>query len=218
MFMGVGRIYDATFGRLFTAWYGLAMRFADEMGLRETRREVLAEAHGRTLDIGSGTGSNIPLYTAAVSELVLVEPDDHMQRALRCKLDEEGRPGTELVQAPAEKLPFPDSSFDCVACTMVLCTIPNPAAALAEAARVLKPGGRLLFLEHVRSQDPGFARWQDRLEKPWRFLADGCHCNRDSLATIEASPFTVEGFKHGQMPAAPLIVKPLVYGSAVLAA
>jgi SAM-dependent methyltransferase len=100
---------------------------------------------------------------------------------------------------------------------MVLCTVPEPADALIEVARVLKPGGKFLFLEHVRSEDPGFARRQDRLEKPWRFLADGCHCNRDSLATIEASPLTVEGFKRGLMPLAPVFMKPLVYGSATLA-
>jgi hypothetical protein len=83
---------------------------------------------------------------------------------------------------------------------------------------VVKPGGKLLFLEHVRSEDPGFARLQDRWEKPWRFIADGCHCNRDSLAMIESSRFTVERLTRGQMPLAPLILKPLVYGSATLTA
>lgn len=211
-------LYDATLGRFFTAWYGFTMRRIDEMGLRETRREVLAGASGRTLDIGTGTGSNLCLFPSEVSELVLTEPDHHMNKVLRRKLEETARPHPELVQAPAESLPFADSSFDCVTCTMVLCTVPEPAAALAEAARVLKPGGRFLFLEHVRSEDPGFARRQDLLERPWRFIADGCHCNRDSLATIEASPLTVESFKRGHMPLAPLIMKPLVYGSATLAA
>ncbi len=99
---------------------------------------------------------------------------------------------------------------------MVLCTTPDPAQALAEVARVVKPGGKLLFLEHVRSEDPYFAQRQDRLEKPWRFIADGCHCNRDSLATIESSPFEVESFKRGHMPRAPMFMMPLVYGSAAL--
>jgi ubiquinone/menaquinone biosynthesis C-methylase UbiE len=192
------------------------MRFIDEWGLREIRREVLAEARGRTLDVGSGTGANIRLYAPEVDELVLAEPDAHMQKALRRKLAEDPRINVELIQAPAESLPFPDRSFDYVVYTMVLCTVPNPAAALAEAARVIKPGGRLLFLEHVRSEDPGFARVQDRWEKPWRFIADGCHCNRDSLTTIESSPFKVESLGRGQMPMAPLILKPLVYGSATL--
>jgi ubiquinone/menaquinone biosynthesis C-methylase UbiE len=214
MFPLVGELYDATCGRLFTAWYGFLMRRIDEVGLRETRREVLAGALGRTLDIGTGTGSNLSLFPDEVEELVLAEPDSHMQRVLRAKLDEAPRPRTELVQAPAESLPFPDSSFDCVTCTMVLCTVPEPADALAEVARVLKPGGKFLFLEHVRSEDPGFARRQDWFEKPWRFIADGCHCNRDSLATIEASSLTVANVKRGHMPLAPLIMKPLIYGSA----
>lgn len=212
----MGRIYDATCGRLFTAWYGAAMRRSDELGLREIRREALAGANGRTLDIGTGTGSNLRLFPKGVDELVLAEPDRHMNRVLRGKLMEVTEPRPELVQAPAESLPFPDSSFDCVTCTMVLCTVPEPADALIEVARVLKPGGKFLFLEHVRSEDPGFARRQDRLEKPWRFIADGCHCNRDSLATIEASPLTVESFKRGHMPLAPMFMKPLVYGTATL--
>jgi len=194
------------------------MRLIDEWGLREIRREVLTQASGRTLDLGSGTGANLCLYAPEVDELVLTEPEVHMQRSLRRRLAAERRTDVELFQAPAEELPFTDSSFDCVVCTMVLCTIPLPATALTEAARVLKPDGKLLFLEHVRSEDPGFARLQDRWEKPWRFLTAGCHCNRDSLATIESSPFTVERLRRSQMPMAPLILKPLVYGSATLAA
>jgi ubiquinone/menaquinone biosynthesis C-methylase UbiE len=215
MFSLLTRVYEATFGRLFTAWYGFGMRLTDELGLRETRRETLQKARGRTLDVGSGTGANLRLYPSEVTELVLAEPDRHMQKVLRRKLANEGPEGTQLVSARAETLPFDDDSFDSVALTMVLCTIPDPAAALAEAARVLKPGGRLLFLEHVRSEDPGFARLQDRFEKPWRFLADGCHCNRDSLAMIESSAFAVEELKRSNMPLAPLIIRPLVYGSAV---
>ena len=212
----MGRLYDATVGRGFTAWYGCMMRLIDERGLRETRREVLSEAHGRVLDIGTGTGSNLPLYPAAVEELVLSEPDAHMLSVLRRKVSEMGGRAIELVQAPAETLPFDDASFDCVTCTMVMCTMPDPRAGIDEIARVLKPGGKLLFLEHVRSEDPRIARTQDRLERPWRFIADGCHCNRDSLATIEASPLTVQHFKRGRMPMAPRFIKPLVFGSAVL--
>ena len=210
----MGRLYEATFGRVWTAVYDRALKGTEDAGLRETRREALRTARGRTIDLGAGTGANLELYPDAVTELVFSEPDPHMAKQLRRKLAASGRVG-ELVEAPAERLPFADSSFDTAVFTLVLCTVPDPAAALAEAARVLKPGGRLLFVEHVRAEDPGLARWQDRLEGPWRFLGYGCHCNRDTLAAIEASPLELEEVKHGRLPKAPPIVRPLVHGSAL---
>jgi ubiquinone/menaquinone biosynthesis C-methylase UbiE len=120
----------------------------------------------------------------------------------------------EVVEAPAESLPFPDASFDTVALTLVLCTVPEPDRALAEIARVLKPGGRFLFLEHVRAEEPGLARWQDRLNPPWRVIGHGCNCNRDTLATIERSPLTVERAEGGSMPKVPPLVRPMLIGAA----
>jgi ubiquinone/menaquinone biosynthesis C-methylase UbiE len=213
----VGRIYDATWGRGFAALYDRGLKSTEEAGLREMRRELLAQASGRTIDLGAGTGANLELFPEAVTELALAEPDPHMAKRLRAKLAESGR-DAELVEAPAEKLPFEDSSFDTAVFTLVLCTVPDPPAALAEAARVLRPGGKLLFLEHVRAEDAGLARWQDRLEKPWRFVGDGCHCNRDTVATIESSPLSVEHVERGRMPKAPPLVRPLVRGSATLVA
>lgn len=210
----MGRIYDATWGRAFTALYDRLLRGTEEAGLREIRREALAAATGRTIDIGAGTGANLPLYPQAVSELVLAEPDPHMLRKLRPRLGAAPVP-TEVVQAGAEALPFEDGSFDTAVFTLVLCTVPSSAAALAEAARVLKPGGKLLFVEHVRAEDPGLARWQDRLERPWRFFGDGCHCNRDTAGTIGAAPFEQVRVERAQMPKAPPIVRPLVHGTAV---
>lgn len=215
--MGMGRIYDATWGRGFSAIYDRAMKSTEEAGMREIRRETLAVARGRTIDIGAGTGLNVELYPEGVTELVLAEPDEHMLNRLRPKVPTWGR-DVDVAQAPADRLPFEDDSFDTAVFTLVLCTVPDPAAALKETARVLKPGGELLFVEHVRSPEPGLARWQDRLERPWRFLGDGCHCNRDTVATIEASPFQVERVERGELPKAPPLVRPLVHGSARLAA
>jgi ubiquinone/menaquinone biosynthesis C-methylase UbiE len=206
----MGRIYDATWGRAFSALYDRALKGTEDAGLREMRRQLLAGARGRTLDIGAGTGANLDLYPEGVTELVLAEPDPHMLKQLRAKASA----GTEVVQAPAESLPFEDASFDTAVFTLVLCTAPDPAAALREVARVLRPGGRMLFIEHVRAEDPGLARWQDRLERPWRFLGDGCHCNRDTVATIEASPLNLENVERDQLPKSPPLVRPLVRGSA----
>jgi SAM-dependent methyltransferase len=210
----MGRLYDETWGRLFAALYDRGLEATEEAGLREMRRQLLAGAGGRVLELGAGTGVNLDLYPEAVAELVLSEPDPHMAKRLRERLAGSTRAAT-VVEAPAERLPCDDESFDTVVATLVLCTVPDPAAALAEAARVLKPGGRLLFVEHVRSEDLGLARWQDRLEKPWRFLGDGCHCNRDTVATIAGSRFAIDEIERGQLPKAPKIVSPLVRGSAV---
>src|ERR1700710_1347788 len=179
------------------------------------RREVLAGARGRVLEVGAGTGLNLELYPKqGIESLVLSEPDTLMVKQLREKLEESEREA-ELIRAPAEDLPFPDDSFDTVVVTLVLCTVPDQPAALREIQRVLKPGGRLLFLEHVRAEDPGLARWQDRLERPWRFLGDGCHCNRDTVAAIAGSRFEIDELERAGLPKAPAIVRPLIRGSAV---
>jgi SAM-dependent methyltransferase len=210
----VGRIYDATWGRAFSAAYDRGFKGAEDAGLREMRRELLARARGRVLELGAGTGFNLEHYPEAIESLTLVEPDPYMTKQLRPKVAAAGREA-EVVEAPAEKLPFPDASFDTAVVTLVLCTVPDPAAGLAELKRVLKPGGKLLFLEHVRSRSPELAKWQDRLEGPWRFLGDGCHCNRDTVAAIDAAGFTLDGVEHDRLPKAPAIVRPLASGIAV---
>ena len=209
----MGRIYHATCGRLFAAGYDRMLRSTEEAGLRDRRREVVSQARGATLELGAGTGLNLDLYTDAVTDLVLTEPSDHMARRLRRRAGAERR-DAEVVEAPAESLPFPDDRFDTVVSTLVLCTVGDQRRTLAEVARVLKPGGRLLFVEHVRSPDPRVARWQDRLMRPWRFCGDGCHCNRDTVAEIEASALRLGEVERGELPKAPPIVRPLVAGAA----
>lgn len=214
----MGRIYDATWGRMFSAVYDRAFEATEEAGLREMRRELLKGARGRVLELGSGTGLNLELYPhEGLDSLVLTEPDPHMAKQLRTRA-KELCPGAELLEVGAEKLPFEDNSFDTVVVTLVLCTVPDQPAALKEISRVLDPSGQLLFLEHVRSPDPSLAKWQDRLEKPWRFLGDGCHCNRDTEAGLKAAGFELNDLEHDELPKAPPIVRPMARGSARLTA
>lgn len=213
----MGRLYDATWGRAFAALYDRGLSATEENGLRAMRSELLAEARGDVIELGAGTGANLGLYPERIASLSLVEPDPDMAKRLRLKAADAGV-DAELVEAPGEALPFADDSFDTAVATLVLCTVPQPEETLAELARVLRPGGRLLYIEHVRSSEAGLARWQDRLESPWKFFADGCRCNRDTVATMEASRFSVDSAVSGEMPKAPPIVRPLVRGSARLTA
>lgn len=200
-------------GRVFAALYDRMLADTEQAGLAERRRALLREARGAVLEIGAGTGANLDKYPAAVTDLVLLEPEAPMARRLADHLSRATVPA-RIVSAPAESLPFPDDTFDFAVSTLVLCTVDDPARALSELRRVLKPGGRLLFIEHVRSEDPGVARWQDRIHPLWVRIGHGCHCNRATLGLISASGFTVEKVEQGRMPKAPPIVRPTIDGTA----
>lgn len=207
------RAYDATWGRLFAAMYDRMLAETEEAGMRANRAELLAEAEGRTLELGAGTGLNLEHYPDAVTELVLTEPFEPMARRLRERVAAAGR-AADVVEAPADGLPFADESFDTVVSTLVLCTVDDVPATLSEVRRVLRPGGRLLFCEHVRAREPGLARWQDRLERPWRFVGHGCRPNRDTVGSIESSPLALDEVRRGRLPKAAPIVRPLAIGAA----
>jgi ubiquinone/menaquinone biosynthesis C-methylase UbiE len=207
-----GRLYNATYGRLFAAGYDLYLRGVERAGLAERRASLLARATGATIEIGAGTGLNLDCYPPSVSELVLTEPGEHMVNRLRRRAASSGR-NAEVVVAAGERLPFEDEHFDTAVATIMLCTATDPDAVLEEIARVLKPGGQLLFIEHVRSDSARLARWQDRLHGPWYYINDGCNCNRDTLATIEASPLRVAEVEHDQLPEM-LLARPILIGAA----
>jgi ubiquinone/menaquinone biosynthesis C-methylase UbiE len=200
---------------IFAALYDRMLAGTERAGLAEMRGAVLAQASGRTLELGAGTGANAAHYPAAVTDAVLTEPDPHMARRLRDKLAAEPPGfGYEVVETGAESLPFDDESFDTVISTLVLCSVDDPDRVAGEVARVLRPGGSLLVLEHVR--DPGdgrLGRWQDRLERPWGWVGAGCHPNRNTAVTLAAAGFDVSGLDPGKLPKAPPLVRPVIQGS-----
>ena len=179
----------------------------------EHRTKLLAPAAGNVLEIGVGTGFNLRYYPEAVTAITITDPLDGMLARAKKKAATEGKEVT-ATRGSAEALPYEDGSFDTVVGSLVLCSVDDQDRSLAEIRRVLRPGGRYLFMEHVRSEDPKRARSQDRWEGIWKTLCFGCHPNRDTLPRIE-SAFTVEDVEHGEAPGEPKIVRPYVLGRAI---
>lgn len=200
-------------GRVFAASYDRLMAGSERAVLHGHRASLVSRVKGDVLEVGGGTGANLPFYGAGVDELVITEPEEPMARRLEHKLAGYSLPA-RVISAPAEDIPFEDASFDFVVSTLVLCTVDDPARALSEIHRLLKPGGQLVFLEHVRSDDPRLARWQDRLHGMQVRLAYGCHCNRRTLENIERAGFSITELEHDRMLKAPPIVRPLIVGIA----
>jgi SAM-dependent methyltransferase len=188
------------------------MAKTEAAGLRAHREQVLATARGDVLEIGGGTGTNLALYGHDVHALTITEPEAPMLRRLERRA-EELAPEALVLRAPAEDLPFEDDTFDVVVSTLVLCGVSDQPRALREVRRVLRPGGRLLFIEHVRSDDPKLARHQDRMNPINRFVVH-CDCNRPTLSCIEEAGFTVTAIEHGTLPKAPSFISPLIVGTA----
>lgn len=199
--------------RVFAVVYDPVLWIGERVGMRAHRRELLRHARGRTVELGSGTGLNLRHYPDGLDELILTEPDAAMRARLTRKLRRAQR-AARVLDAPAERLPFEDGSVDTVVSTLVLCTVDAPDLALREIARVLRPDGQLLFLEHVRAESPRLAAWQDRLAGPWRRFAEGCRCNRATVALIEAGELEIDELREASWRGMPRIVRPLVAGRA----
>jgi ubiquinone/menaquinone biosynthesis C-methylase UbiE len=192
--------------------YDLASRKVEKGELGERRHELLSELEGDVLEVGAGTGLNLPHYAKA-GRIVAVEPDASMAGRLRKRASEAPFP-VEIVEGGAESLPVPDGSFDNVVVTFVLCSVDDPAVALAEIRRALAPGGRLILLEHVRGE-AGLARWQDRFTPLHRKLAGNCHLNRETRTAVEAAGFDVANVHPTRIPGSHPLVRSGIQGVAI---
>jgi ubiquinone/menaquinone biosynthesis C-methylase UbiE len=198
---------------IFAANYDRFMSKTERAGLAAQRTALLRSASGEVIEIGGGTGASLPGYGPDVSSLTITEPEVPMVRRLEQRARAHA-PAARVLRAPAEDLPFDDAQFDVAVSALVLCTVADQPRALRELHRVLRPGGRLLFIEHVRSDEPGLSRWQDRLNWLSRIVAHGCNCNRPTLDTIRASGFTITDLERSELRDAPPFVRPLVIGTA----
>lgn len=203
---------SAAWLRFFALAYDPFCWLGEIAGMRRLRSRVLSSAHGRVVEIGAGTGLNIARYPDDLDELVLMEPDPSMRQKLARRLHRYGHV-SRIVDAPGERIPLAGASVDTVVSTLVLCTVNDPEQALREIARVLRPDGQLLFIEHVRARSRFLAACQDFMLQPWLRFAAGCRCNRPTLELMRACGFEVaadDAVWRGMPP----IVRPLMVGRA----
>jgi ubiquinone/menaquinone biosynthesis C-methylase UbiE len=178
-----------------------------QAGFIPLRQSLLSQASGAVLEIGFGTGANLKFYPSHIQSLAVIDSNPGMIPLARLHLME-GTVSVLLALASAEWLPFPSASFDTVVSTMTLCSVPHPSKVLQELLRVVKPGGRLLFLEHGESPDRSVRRWQDGLTPVWKHLGDGCHLNRPIAQVIQEQGWSVTALENFYLPGVP---KPFGY-------
>jgi SAM-dependent methyltransferase len=197
---------QTVWARCFALVYDPFLWLAERAGMARERRGLLREARGRVLEIGAGTGLNVPHYPAGLDELILTEPDAAMCRRLVRRAN-----GATVAAAPADDLPAEDASVDTVVSTLVLCTVDDPMAALREIRRVLRPDGQLLLIEHVRSDTRWGARLQRLLRTPWSRFARGCRCDQPTADLLRAAGFELD-LRRARWRGMPPIVGPVVVG------
>jgi ubiquinone/menaquinone biosynthesis C-methylase UbiE len=201
---------------LFARWYAKVSPKMDAGGMNEYRKRALAGLTGSVIEVGAGNGLNFPHYPAAVTGVLAVEPDPYLRRVAGQAAGRAPVP-VEIRDGVAERLPGADGSFDAAVISLVLCSVADQRAVLAEVRRVLRPGGELRFLEHVRADTPGLRRWQRVLDATlWPTLGGGCHVARDTLTAIAGAGFTVTRHEAFRFPVTqiPLPSSPHVWGAA----
>lgn len=205
---------------IFARLYARVSPGMDREGMADYRARLLAGLSGRVVEVGCGNGRNFAHYPPSVAQVLAVEPDPYL-RALAERAAARSRVRIEVVDAVAGELPAADGAFDAAVACLVLCSVPDQQAALGELRRVLKPGGELRFLEHVRAADPGFVRFQRVMDATvWPLLAGGCHTGRDTESAITGAGFTLARIERFDFPQARLRppASPHIVGTAVRAA
>ncbi|MGY1603100.1 class I SAM-dependent methyltransferase [Geodermatophilus sp. SYSU D00815] len=202
---------------VFARFWARLAATAERHGTAEIRDRLLAGTAGRVVEVGAGTGTNFGHYPAGVTEVLAVEPEARL-RVLAAEAASRVPVPVTVVEGTADRLPAEDGACDAAVLSLVLCSVPDQAAALREVHRVLRPGGRLHFWEHVRSERPGHARVQRALDATvWPLVGGGCHTSRDTATAIEAAGFTVERLERFRFPevGVPVPTQPQILGTAV---
>ena len=202
-------------GRLSALLYDRMCRRVEQTTLGGWRRDLLASLAGEVLEIGAGTGLNLPFYPSSVEHMIFSEPDLHKRAKLRKKLPQARAKRVTVMDAAVDMLPLPDASVDAVVGTLVLCCVPDQRTALGEIRRVLRPGGQFVFLEHVAAEEhPKLLKWQHRIEPFWKRLAGNCHLTRRTGAAIQDSGFVLEQVTRQEFLPAPALVRTSIRGRA----
>jgi ubiquinone/menaquinone biosynthesis C-methylase UbiE len=203
------------FLRLMAKFYDKIMADAEEKCLRNWRAYLLQDLSGDVLELGCGTGANLEFYPAPVKHLVFAEPDLHMRQKFEIKLPQYQHLNITVLDYSGMTIPVPNNSFDAVVSTLVLCSVQNQQQMLSEIYRILKPQGKLVFIEHVAAvNNPGRLKWQKRLEPFWKIIACGCHLTCNTEQNIIQAGFQLSEITRQSMQGVPAIVRPSIRGIA----
>lgn len=198
-------------------FYDASMQKMEAASLSIWRKELLSYVSGDVLEIGSGTGVNLEYYNTRINTLTLTEPDNNMLSILERRVKQIGDDRFKTVKAAADDLPFDDNQYDAVVITLVLCSVKDQQQTLTEIKRVLKPGGKIYFIEHVLAkQEPRLIKWQKILQPLWVCACGSCHLTRDTETSIVKAGFEFEKFNHRKSDGCPAVVSPCISGVAVV--
>ncbi len=197
-------------------FYDASMKKMEEACMSSWRKELLSDISGDVLEVGSGTGINLSYYPSSINKLTLTEPEPHMLKILRNNLNHIVGEKCTAIECTANALKFPDNSFDAVVSTLVLCSVDSTDKTLSEIKRVLKPGGKFYFIEHVIAKEtPKLIKWQKLFQPFWIHMCGNCHLTRDTEADISNAGFKFHSIERLKSLGSPAIVSPTIKGIAV---